>query len=679
MGSRKRDMTAVADTSRISQTLKRATIIAHDLVATALAIGGSLILRYQFWQLSPRFSEIIVIIPIFVLIAAVVYRIFRLYASKWRFASLPDLFNIFKASSTLAVMLLAMDYVLVARDLSPWLMFGEKTVVIYWLLQMFLLGGPRLAYRYLKYVQSRRAGERENVQSVIVLGRANDAEIVLRALETGLRHRFAARGILSPRRSDYGTAIRNVPVLGGYGELERVVAESNDGNQPITRIIFAPGDFVEDSDSEMLLATASRLGIALSRMQTVEEGAVATPALKPVNIEDLLFRQSVEVDRAMLAEFLHGKRAIVTGGGGSIGSEICARLVAFGISDLLILDHSEPALYNVLEALAPVRTEAIRISGKIADVRDRDRIFALFRDFKPDLVFHAAALKQVPFLEIDWTEAIKTNIFGSVNVADAAAQTASAAVLISTDKAVDPVSVLGATKRLCEIYAQLLDHEALAARRSLRLLSVRFGNVLGSMGSVVPRFKAQIERGGPVTVTHPDMVRYFMTVREACDLVLTASAHALGGRHVGAERASVYVLKMGQPARIVDLAKRMIRMAGYEPDRDIEIVFTGIRKGERLNEYLFAGDEPAVDIGVDGVTAARTIGFDRARIRGWLETLSGAVAFSNRAEADRVFAEAIPSFGKMLNETPGGNVVELSAVRPQHEERSSAVPAPQKA
>ena len=664
-------MTLPRDTSRISQTFKRGIIIAHDLVATALALGGSLILRYQFWQLSPQFGEIIAVLPVFVLVAAVVYRIFPLYASKWRFASLPDLFNIFKASTVLALLLLVTDYVLVARDLSPWLMFGEKTVAIYWLLQMFLLGGPRLAYRYLKYVQSRRTGERENVQSVLVLGRAAEAEVVLRALETGLRRRFVARGILSPRRGDFGTAIRDVPVLGGYGELERVVSESNDGNQPITRIIFAPDEFVQEAESEMLLATANRLGIALSRMQTVEEGSFANAALKPVNIEDLLFRPSVEVDRAMLAGFLSGKRVIVTGGGGSIGSEICARLVAFGISDLLVLDNSEPALYNVLEALAPAGNESSRISGKIADVRDRDRIFALFREFEPDLVFHAAALKQVPFLEIDWTEAVKTNVFGSVNVADAAAQTASAAVLISTDKAVDPVSILGATKRLCEIYAQLLDAEAAAARRPLRLLSVRFGNVLGSVGSVVPRFKAQIERGGPVTVTHPDMVRYFMTVREACDLVLTASAHALGGPQAGAERASVYVLKMGQPARIVDLAKRMIRIAGYEPGRDMEIVFTGIRKGERLNEYLFAADEPAVDIGVDGVTAAHTLGFDRGRVARWLDVLAGAVASGSRMEADRIFAEAIPAFHKAPKESPGGNVVELIPAR-QNEDRSSA-------
>ena len=331
-------MTLHSTTAGLSQLIKRGIIIAHDLVATALAFGGCLILRYQFWQLAPMMDEIVWLMPGFVAVAALVYRMFPLYASKWRFASLPDLFNIFKAASLLALVMLVGDYVLLARNLTPWLMFGEKTVTIYWLLQMFLLGGPRLAYRYLKYVQSRRIGERESAASVVILGRATEAEVVLRALETGLRRRFVARAILSPRSSDDGSSIRGVPVLGNYAELERIVTEAQDGNQPIARIIFAPNEFVPETESEMLLATANRLGIPLSRMQTMEEGATVNGALKPVAIEDLLFRPSVEVDRALLAELLHGKRAIVTGGGGSIGSEICARLVAFGISDLLILD-----------------------------------------------------------------------------------------------------------------------------------------------------------------------------------------------------------------------------------------------------------------------------------------------------------------------------------------------------
>ena len=232
---------------------------------------------------------------------------------------------------------------------------------------------------------------------------------------------------------------------------------------------------------------------------------------------------------------------------------------------------------------------------------------SLFEQFRPDVVFHAAALKQLPQLELDWAEGVKTNIFGSVNVVDATAAVGAAGVLISTDKAVDPVS---GARRDQALFGNVRPARRCRARRTAsavpRLISVRFGNVLGSVGSVVPKFKAQIERGGPVTVTHPEMVRYFMTVREAVDLVISAAAHSASAAGAGATRASVYVLKMGQPARILDLAEKMIRLAGYEPRVDIDIVFTGARRGERLNEILFSGNEPVVDIGVDGVTAAQT-------------------------------------------------------------------------
>ena len=288
-----------------------------------------------------------------------------------------------------------------------------------------------------------------------------------------------------------------------------------------------------------------------------------------------------------MKQLVSGRAIVVTGGGGSIGAEICDRIVTFGASRLLVIENSEPALHAALETLA-MKQSAAEIMGRIADIRDRDRMFGLIANFKPDIVFHAAALKHVPILERDWDEGIKTNVFGSINVADAAAAAgASAMVMISTDKAIEPVSVLGATKRLAEMYCEALDQD-FSRRGGMRLISVRFGNVLASNGSVVPKFKAQIEAGGPVTVTHPDMVRYFMTIREACDLVITAASHALGQKR---SDVSVYVLNMGQPVKIVDLAERIIRLSGLEPGRDIEIKFTGIRPGERLHEILFAREE----------------------------------------------------------------------------------------
>ena len=291
------------------------------------------------------------------------------------------------------------------------------------------------------------------------------------------------------------------------------------------------------------------------------------------------------------------------------------------------------------------KLSAAKIEGRLADVRDRSRIFRLMADFRPDIVFHAAALKHVPLLERDWGEGLKTNVFGSVNVADAAlAAGAAAMVVISTDKAIEPVSVLGASKRFAEMYCQALDSDLARRgdRRAMRLIAVRFGNVLASNGSVVPKFKAQIETGGPLTVTHPEMLRYFMTIREACDLVVTAASHALEAGQAG---VAVYVLNMGQPVKIVDLAERLIRLSGLEPGRDIDIVFTGIRPGERLQETLFAHDEPTVPVGIKGIVAAEPISPPLDAMRGWLVALEQGLAREDRSVIFGVLRDAVPDFG----------------------------------
>ena len=268
-------------------------------------------------------------------------------------------------------------------------------------------------------------------------------------------------------------------------------------------------------------------------------------------------------------------------------------------------------------------------------------------EFRPDLVFHAAALKHVPILERDWNEGVKTNIFGSINVADATlAAGAQAMVMISTDKAIEPVSMLGLTKRFAEMCCQALDRDlaaqAIGTRPPMRLISVRFGNVLASNGSVVPKFKAQIEAGGPVTVTHPEMVRYFMTIREAYDLVITAATHALGPER---PNVSVYVLNMGQPVKIVDLAERMIRLSGLQPGYDVDIVFSGMRPGERLNEILFASEEPTVEIGIAGITAAEPNEPPIQVLQRWIAALDRAVQKDDRAAITATLKDAVPEFG----------------------------------
>jgi FlaA1/EpsC-like NDP-sugar epimerase len=626
-----------------TMTMRKALIVAHDLLATAAAVLAAFYLRFEAHGLAERVGLLPYLVPAIMVYAGIIYSFFHLDDTKWRFASLPDFFNIFRSATVLALSLLVLDYILVAPNVYGTFFFGKITIALYWLLQMFFLGGPRMAYRYFRYRRTVQKALRDESTPTLVLGRAADVEVLLRGIESGAVKKIWPAGILSPSPADQGQSIRGVRVLGDLTQLERAVAEVGAKGRPVGRIILTPSAFEFEARPETILMQARRLGLATSRMPTLAEGEEAL-RLAPVNVEDLLLRPSVSIDYRRLEDFVSGKSVVVTGGGGSIGAEICNRLVTFGAARLLIIENSEPALHAILETLAAKNAHAA-VEGRLADVRDRERVFRLLEAFKPDLVFHAAALKHVPLLEQNWGEGIKTNVFGSVNVADAAvAAGAQGMVMISTDKAIQPVSVLGATKRFAEMYCQALDAESVRRARekpAMRLISVRFGNVLASNGSVVPKFKAQIEAGGPVTVTHPDMVRYFMTIREACDLVITAATHAIGHK---AEDVSVYVLNMGQPVKIVDLAERLIRLSGLEPGRDIDIVFTGIRPGERLQEILFAQEEPTVEVGIAGIVAAQPLQPPLDAMRGWLATLDHALARGERSAIYRVLRDAVPDF-----------------------------------
>ena len=625
-------------------TSRQVLIVLHDLLATMAAVVVTFLMRFEGSALTERLRGLERFLPFFLVYAAVVYFILGLHRNKWRFTSIPDLYNLFRASSVLAISLLALDYVLVAPNFYGTFFFGKVTILLYWFLQMFFLGGLRVVYGYFHYARTLQRVKVADATPTLVLGRAADAEVLLRGIESGAVKKIWPVGVLSPSAADRGQSIRGIPVLGDIDDLEGVVADLETRGDRVRRLVLAPSALALEARPEAILIRARRLGLSMSQMPSLDTGGSAVQ-LSPVAVEDLLLRPSVKIDYRRLEDFVTGRAIVVTGGGGSIGSEICDRVVTFGAARLLVIEHSEPALHAVIETLKGKQSEA-EIVGRIADIRDRQRILSLVGQFKPDIVFHAAALKHVPMLEQDWDEGIKTNVFGSINVADAAsAAGASAMVMISTDKAIEPVSVLGATKRLAEMYCQALDDEfarrAGAGQQPMRLISVRFGNVLASNGSVVPKFKAQIESGGPVTVTHPDMVRYFMTIREACDLVVTAGTHAVGNR---SGDVSVYVLNMGQPVKIVDLAERIIRLSGLEPGRDIQISYTGIRPGERLNEILFARGEETSDIGIPGIVAAKPVRPPLEAIRAWVATLEQGVARGERAAIYNVLRDAVPEF-----------------------------------
>ncbi len=635
--------------SFLARNYKKGLIILHDLAMTALALFVSLALRFDGWTLADRLDYWHYAIP-FCLFAGAVYLFFRLYQSKWRFASLPDLIAIAKAAGVLALAMLVIDYVVLAQDLYGGYFFGRQAIFIYFGVQMALLGGPRLFYRYWKDSRAMSSPSRREDAPTLLLGRPSDIEVLLRAIETGAVRNMRPVAILSPREIDLGQVIRGVKVTGDFADLDDEVAAARARNAPIRRIVMTPAALAPDVEPEKVLDKARRLGVPVLRMQSMEG---ATPGvLAPVDIEDLLLRPSHDVDGDLVGRFVRGKRCVVTGGGGSIGGEICRRLKSYDAAAILVLENSELALHSIQEDLSRL-DGAAEVTGHIVDIREKERLAALVKAFRPDLVFHAAALKHVPYLEQDWPEGVKTNVFGSINVAEAAiAADAKAMVMISTDKAIQPVSMLGATKRFAEMATEALDR----AQAKTRLISVRFGNVLGSSGSVVPKFKAQIAHGGPVTVTHPDMIRYFMTVREACDLVLTAASHAGSAPQAGAS-PSVYVLKMGQPVKIAELAERLIRLSGLEPGRDIEIAYTGVRPGERLHEILFDKDEPMVETGLRGVMAAQTRAASQQRIGEWLDGLREAIAKGDVALANAVLTTAIADY------RPGGDAISAPEAR----------------
>jgi FlaA1/EpsC-like NDP-sugar epimerase len=630
--------------TRLSNLTYRNLLIAvHDALATTFAVLASFYLRFEGGEpFLDRLPLLLRILPYFVALSVIVCYAFNLTTTKWRFISLPDALNILRTATVLTVALLVLDYIFVAPNVYGSFFLGKVTIVLYWFLEVFSLSALRFAYRYFRYTRALHHARRDDASPTLLIGRAAEVEILLRGIESGAVKRLWPVGLLSPSRADLGQLIRNIPVLGGTDDLEDIVRDLAKRDKTIVRVVMAPSAFESEAHPESVLMRARRLGLIVSRLPPLESGEA--PRLTPVAVQDLLLRPSEKIDHARLEALVKGKAVIVTGGGGSIGLEICNRIVTFGAARLLVIENSEPALYAVTETLMTQKTEAM-IAGRIADIRDRERIQRLMNEFKPDIVFHAAALKHVPILERDWSEGVKTNIFGSVIVADAALVAgAKAMVMISTDKATEPVSMLGLTKRFAEMYCQALDHE-LASRSDgkprMRLISVRFGNVLGSNGSVVPKFKAQIEAGGPVTITHPDMVRYFMTIREACDLVLTAATHALAPLRPD---VSVYVLNMGQPVKIVELAERMIRLSGLQPGHDIEIAFTGMRPGERLNEILFTHQEASIDIGIAGIMAAKPNEPPMQALRKWIEALERAIEEDDRTAIGKVLKDAIPEF-----------------------------------
>jgi FlaA1/EpsC-like NDP-sugar epimerase len=580
---------------------------------------------------------------------------FRLSLQYWRFAGLGDLLTV-AASSTLGAGLFALLAALAGVTSA-----NPAFPLIHALTLLALLGAPRVAYRRILTNGAGRPGGRD-ATAVLLLGEGEDADLFLRAVAQDRRRTFQVEGLLALSQRQVGRRIQGHAILGTVVDLAAVLERlRSEDRLPGTLVIATPD--LSGTALAAVVEQADRFGLRVRRAPRPTTLDPAMPAeggrpleLKPVAIEDLLNRPQVPLDRDGMARLIQGRRVIVTGAGGTIGSELARQVAALGPANLVLLDNGEYALWQIDLELAESHPQVPR-QALLADIRDEARIRTVFEDLRPELVFHAAALKHVPMVEANPLEGLMTNAAGTRHVADAArAAGALAMVLISTDKAVNPSSVMGASKRLAEMYCQALDLSAHPSgglsgearsgpNRAMRCITVRFGNVLGSTGSVVPLFQRQLARGGPLTVTHPDMRRYFMTVREAVSLVLQASVLGVGDVKLASGLdGGIFVLDMGEPVKIVDLARQMIRLAGLRPDADVGIRFTGLRSGEKLFEELFHGAEPPVPTGHPGLLMAMPRTADPAIVGRAIEEIATACRGGQARLALTLLGRLIPEF-----------------------------------
>jgi FlaA1/EpsC-like NDP-sugar epimerase len=541
-----------------------------DLLLIAVCVIGSFALRLPLGPLFVFYlPQALVMIAIALVVKPVVYYLFGMYRRVWAYASMRELKLIVAAVSTASI-IVALVIVLLT-PLGLYQGFPRGVLAIDWLLSLVAVGGLRFSFRLIAESRTPGMERKERARRVLVAGAGDAGALVVREMQKNPQLNLIPVCFVDDDPAKQKQHLHDVPVVGTLDDISQVV--NNWGIQEvIIAIPSAPGDVIR-----RVIESCQRQGVHFRTMPGIYEligGKINVGRLREVEITDLLRRAPVEIDENLVGTSLSGRRVLVTGAGGSIGLELCRQVARWGPSELILVGHGENSIFETLLELEE-SFPSLPIHPKIADARDTDRLANIFEEHRPQVVFHAAAHKHVPLMESNVEEAVTNNVLGTRNVVEACINVnVEKLVMISTDKAIRPSSVMGATKRLAEML--VLDA---ANRTGLAYSVVRFGNVLGSRGSVIPLFRRQIASGGPVTVTHPDMERYFMTIPEAVHLVLQASAMGQGGE--------IFVLRMGDQVSILDLAEDLIRLSGLEPGKDIEIVFTGIRPGEKIREDLW--------------------------------------------------------------------------------------------
>ena len=592
-----------------------------DVIAIMAASFMALYLRFEF-----RFGDIprdyinkyIFILPIIVVLTLVLNWGWRLYKSVWRYASATEMINIAGATACSAVAQIILC--VTTKNNMP-----RSYYVLYWFFLFCAVCGIRFSYRILRILNSRRTNlfGNKTTTNVMVIGAGAAGNTILKEIEGSSYLQQTVKCVIDDAKGCHGKMLRGVPIVGGREKIAEAVMAYG-----IDEIIFAiPSASLQERKE--VLGICKETGCKLRALPGIYQlisGEVSISKLKDVEIEDLLGREPIKTNLDEIIGYVSGKVVMVTGGGGSIGSELCRQIAAHHPKQLIIVDIYENNAYDIQQELKN-KFPKLNLEVLIASVRNTKRMDGIFATYRPQIVYHAAAHKHVPLMETSPNEAIKNNVFGTYKTAQAADKYGTEKfVLISTDKAVNPTNIMGASKRICEMVIQMMNQKS-----NTNFVAVRFGNVLGSNGSVIPLFKKQIAAGGPVTVTHPEIIRYFMTIPEAVSLVLQAGAYAKGGE--------IFVLDMGEPVKIVDLATNLIKLSGYKVGEDIEIQFTGLRPGEKMYEELLMNEEGLKKTDNKMIYIGKPIEFDVNQFEKQLEQL-GQVAL-DEGEDIRTYVKAI--------------------------------------
>ncbi|ATA96791.1 polysaccharide biosynthesis protein [Sinorhizobium meliloti] len=623
-----------------------------DLASVGVALAMALLLRYGVEELSARPETASVLLwsgAQYLTICALVFPLSGLYSRNWKYGSVSDLFIILRAALLTSLLLVSLLF------FSTRLTDIPRTVVpMRSLLLIAFLAAARLSFRAEELALRRpvfksgrsRDAQDDNRIPLLLIGASDAADLYLRALARDPNATYTPVACLDRSEDQTGMSLRGVPIAGRIQDFERVVAElQQQGKQP-RHIVFteAPAAFGEEA-SDGLLRSAERLGIAVSRLSQMTELKRAKGdnpyELRSIELTDLLERPQAALDREAIGRLVRGRRVLITGAGGSIGSELTAQVAACEPAEIVLIDNTEYNLYAIDMTLTESFPELPRWSY-LCSVRRSQRVEEIFERHRPELVFHAAALKHVPMVQMNPCEGVLTNVVGTMNVANAAKKYGTLAMVqVSTDKVVNSTSVMGATKRLAELYCQALDLNGLETGLGPRFMTVRFGNVLGSSGSLIPLFKRQLARGGPLTVTDANMTRFFMTIREAVELTLQASAYGFE-KQLG--QGEIFVLDMGEPIKIIDIARRMIRLAGFTPDQEIEIKIIGCRPGEKLFEELFDETDKRTSSPVPGVLGAVPEPIPLPTLRDAFARLQRHSERGNEAGVVAVMRELLPRY-----------------------------------